>query len=155
MIRLGCIIGCIGLLLTFGLACCGTARAQGVPGTGQPAAGPLAEPGNYSFEPQTTLPSGVASVTYGSRNLSAASIQMDSGLIGNTGTRAFVALGAAHGPDLWRSPDGGRSGVTAQSTAIGLEKVFANGTTVSIGGGWDRAQIGHSRQAAYDPAPPP
>ena len=146
--------GCIGLLLTLGLACCGAARAQALAGA-MPAAGPLAEPGNYSFEPRTAAPGGVASVTYGSRNLSATSIQMDSGLIGNTGTRAFVALGAAHEPDLWRSPDGGRSGVTMQSTAIGLEKAFANGTTVSIGGGWDHAQYGHPRQATYNSAPPP
>lgn len=146
---------CIGVLLTLGPACCGATRAQGVPGNGLPAAGLLTEPGNYSFEPRTAAPGGVASVTYGSRNLSAASIQMDSGLIGNTGTRAFVALGAVHGPDLWRNADGGRSGVTAQSTTIGLEKVFANGTTVSVGGGWDHAQFGRSRQAAYAPVPVP
>ena len=131
------------LLLMSGLT--GTAAHGQDPFRAEPAGGALAQPGNYSFAPQTSAPGGVASVTYGSRNLSAASIEMDSGLIGNTGTRAFVALGAAHGPDLWHSSSGGRSGVTAQSTTIGLEKAFANGTTVSIGGGWDRAQLGRSR----------
>ena len=152
IVRPACIIRSagIGLLLALGLACGGATRAQGVS-----TAGPLAEPGNYSFEPQAAAPGGVASVTYGSRNLSAASIQMESGLIGNTGTRAFIALGAVHAPDLWHGPDGSRIGVTARSTAIGLEKVFTDGTTVSIGGSWDRAQLGRSRQAAYDPAPPP
>ncbi len=61
---------------------------------------------------------------------------MDSGLIGGTGIRAFVALGAGQGPDLPRGPNRSRIGVVSQGAAIGLQKVFADGTIISIEGDW-------------------
>ncbi len=163
---------CASLLLMSGLI--GTAAQGQDPFRASPAGSALAQPGNYTLAPQTSAPGGmatsapggmatsapggVASVTYGSRNLSAASIEMDSGLIGNTGTRAFVALGAVHGPDLLPRSDGGRTGLVSHGAMVGLEKVFTDGTTVVIGGAWQRdrlQQIGHSRQASYDPVPAP
>ena len=154
----------IALLLTLGLGHA-AARAQ-EPAEPAPYRGLLAEPGDYSLAPQpsappASAPGGVASVTYGSRNLAAASIRMDSGLIGNTGTRAFVALQAAHGPDWPGRPDGapnvGRSAVVSHGAELGVEKAFADGTRISLEGGWqqDRLQPGRSRQAAFDPAPAP
>ena len=132
-----------------------------------PYRGLLAEPGDYNFAPPALAPSaltppalargGVASATYGSRNLSAASIRMDSGLIGNTGTRAFVALQAAHEPVWLGRPDGSTSAVVSQGAEIGVEKAFADGTEISLEGGWqhDRLQLDHPRQATLDPVPVP
>jgi hypothetical protein len=124
----------VGLVLLSALLCYGTAWAR------SQDAGLLAEPGNYSFLPDGSKPSGVARVTYGSRNLSAASIRMDSGLIGNTGMRAFVALEDAHGPDLPHSP-GAKAGVIVHGTAIGLQKVFLDSTTMSLEGDWQHDNL--------------
>nr|WP_321984639.1 hypothetical protein [uncultured Lichenicoccus sp.] len=84
-------------------------------------------------------PGGVASVGYGSRNTQTSSIELESGLLGNTGTRAFVTLGQAR-TDL---PD--RSGsaprISSQGGSIGIEKQFLDGTTISVGGGWQRDRL--------------
>ena len=134
----------IGLTALLGLGCFG-------PGCGSAAraqdAGLLSDPGDYSFAPPAYRQGGVADVSVGSHNMRSTSIRMDSGLIGNTGTRAFVALGAGQGPDLLRGQNGSRIGIASHGAAIGLEKVFADGTTVSIEGDWahDRLTAGRTR----------
>jgi hypothetical protein len=43
-----------------------------------------------------------------------------------------VALGAGQGPDLLRTANGSKIGVASYGAAVGLEKTFVDGTTVSI-----------------------
>lgn len=134
---------CLGLLLATGPSDWASAQAA-YPGA-------LAEPGNYSFAPPVDKPGGVASASVGSHSTRTSSIELDSGLIGNTGMRAFVALGAGHGADLLRA-DGGKLGVTSRGGAVGVEKTFANGTVFSLRSDWqrDRLNLGHS--GGYAPA---
>ena len=129
----------IGLLLASGLL------YGGVPGWGGSVsaqeAGLLSSPGDYSFAPPAYRQSGVADVSVGSHNLRSSSIRLDSGLIGNTGVRAFVALGAGQGSDLLRGADGSKIGVVSRGAAVGLEKTFVDGTTVSLESGWQRDSL--------------
>jgi len=143
---------CLGLLLVTGFS--GWASAQ------VPYPGLLAEPGDYSFAPPADKPGGVASASVGSHNTRTSSIELDSGLIGNTGIRAFVALGAGHGADLSRGADGARVGVTSRGGAVGIQKAFANGTVFSLESSWQRDHLNLGRSAGYmsrgdAPAGPP
>ncbi|WP_428377910.1 hypothetical protein [Lichenicoccus sp.] len=104
----------------------------------------LASPGSYSLAPVQPVPAspalgGVASVGFGSRNTQTSSIALESGLLGNTGTRAFVALGQAR-TDL---PDrsGGGPRISSQGGTVGIEEQFMDGTTIAIGGGWQRDRL--------------
>ncbi len=109
--------------------------------------GPLAEPGEYGFGADAARPSGVASVSVGSRNLRTASIALQSGLIGDTGLRAFVALQAGHAPVLscCGRAGGAKLGLVTQGAALGVEKQLPDGTTVSIEGGWQHDRWSTSR----------
>ncbi|TLU72090.1 hypothetical protein [Lichenicoccus roseus] len=99
----------------------------------------LASPGSYSLAPVLpepgAAPGGIASVGYGTRNTQTSSIQLQSGLLGNTGARAFVALGQAR-TDVDRSIR-----YLSQGGAVGIEKQFPGGTTISLGGGWQRDRL--------------
>jgi hypothetical protein len=122
----------IGLLLALGLAPGQPVRAQ--------AAGLLAAPGDYSFAPAPVPgPAGVASVAIGSRHMQSSSIRMDSGLLGGSGTRAFVAMGEGQGPDLQDAA--GKARIVSHGMAVGLEKSFADGARISIEGGWQRDRL--------------
>ena len=100
--------------------------------------GPLAEPGQYGFGVDDARPGGVASLSVGSRNLRTAAIELRSGLMGDTGLRAFVALQAGHVPDLscCGRAGGGGPGLVTQGAVLGVEKRFVDGTTISLEGGW-------------------
>ena len=110
------------------------AHAQFYPG------GPL-YPGDYSFAPAGAPPSNEASVGYGSRNMSSESLRMDRGLPGIPGARAFIALGNASGPDLKGIVPGARGGVVSHGAAIGVEKSFLDGTTISLQGAWEQDRL--------------
>ena len=144
-------IVCFSLVLVLGTGCNHAARAQ-YPGL-------LADPGDYSFAPPAYRQGGVASASVGSHNMQSGSIRMDSGLIGNTGMRAFVALGGGHGdlPDRVVSGSGdhgGKLGVTSRGAAIGIEKSFADGMQVGLNAEWERDSLsfGRRRQGVYDAA---
>ena len=87
--------------------------------------------------------------SYGSRNTQTSSIQLQSGLLGNTGARAFLALGQAR-------TDAVRGGhLSSQGGAVGIEKQFLDGTTISLGGGWQRDRLPYALAARpIDPVAP-
>ena len=118
-------------------------------------AGPLATPGQYGFGPDDARPGGVASLSVGSRNLRTAAIGMQSGLIGGTGLRAFVTLQAGRAPDLYGGGAVGRLGLVTQGAGLGVEKQFADGTIVSIEGGWQHDRWSTGRSGYTVPAGPP
>ncbi|WP_428394733.1 hypothetical protein [Lichenicoccus sp.] len=94
----------------------------------------LNAPGTYSL-----APSGEASLTYGSRNFSAASLAMRSGPIGDTGVHGFVGLSTASGEGLPAQVGTPKARITEQDGTLGLQKSFADGTTISVSGGWSHA----------------
>ena len=98
----------------------------------------LDAPGNYSLapEPGPGAPSGAASITYGSRNFTAASLGMRSGPIGDTGIHGFVGMGTASGEAFPLQAGSPKARITEQGGTLGLEKSFADGTTISVGGSW-------------------
>ncbi len=114
--------------------------------------GLLASPGSYSFDPAPPPASqaagGVASVGFGSRNTQTSSIALESGLLGNTGTRAFLALGQARTDLADRSGSGPR--ISSQGGSIGIEKQFMDGTTIAIGGGWQRDRFPYALSSRTD-----
>lgn len=97
----------------------------------------LSDPGSYGFPGPANQASNSAEVGYGSNAMSSASIRMDSGLLGNTGARGFLQLGAGSSGDL-RTLDGAKARVTGQGVSAGLEKTFGDGMTLSVQGGWER-----------------
>ena len=107
--------------------------------------GALSNPGDYSFAPQDARPTGEASLGYGSRNLSSASIRMDTPLASIPGMRAFIALGASQGPDLKGIVPGANGGVVSRGGALGIEQSFLDGTTISLQGGWEQERLGFGR----------
>ena len=139
------------LLLTAAGAGSPAALAQtGLPQTGLAQTiypGALSSPGNYSLAPADAPPTGEASVAYGSRNMSAASVRMERGLPGLPGVRAFVALGGAQGPDLKGIVPGAKGGVASHGAAVGVEKSFPDGTTISLEGGWQQDRLTFGRNA--------
>ncbi len=151
--RLRTVAACLSLSAA---ALAGTARAQ-APAQAQERLqdlGPLAEPGQYGFGADAARPGGVASLSVGSRNLRTAAIELQSGLIGGTGLSGFVALQAGHGPDLscCGSAGGGRLGLVTQGAALGVRKQLADGTTVSIEGGWQHDRWSAARSGYAVPA---
>ena len=118
--------------------------------------GSLAEPGQYGFG-DAARPGGAASVSVGSRNLRTAAIELQSGLIGGTGLRAFVALQAGHAPDLscCGRAGGGRLGLVTRGAVLGVEKQFVDGTTVSLEGGWQHDRWSAGRPGYAVPAGAP
>lgn len=109
----------------------------------------LAAPGDYSFAPAPPAsgPGGVASVTIGSRNTQSTAIRMDSGLLGGTGLRTFFAAGEGKGPD-WQDATG-KARVVSHGAAVGVQKSFADGATISIEGGWQNDRLTASGRPVY------
>ncbi len=122
----------------------------GVRALGQPAL--LGAPGNYSLAPEPPAnalgpASGEASAFVGSHATSGAAIQLQSGLLGDAGLRGFAAFGTATGRDDPVVPGTQAARITTRSGAIGVEKSFLDGTTISIAGGWANASLSHGRYA--------
>ena len=113
----------------------------------------LASPGAYSLAPVQPVPvnpapGGNASIGFGSRNTQTSSIELQSGLLGNTGTRAFVALGQARTDLPERSGSAPR--ISSRGGAIGIEKQFMDGATISVEGGWQRDRLPYALSSRAD-----
>ena len=101
----------------------------------------LDAPGNYSLapEPGFGVPSGEASLTYGSRDFTAASLGVRSGPIGDTGLHGFVGFGTASAAALPAQAGVPKARITEQSGTLGLQRSFADGTTIAVSSGWSHA----------------